>query len=274
MKKLFFLLCILCEQSIFYFIFIRIFPCYHQYLPLNTIIIAATQFPFFYTGGSQQFTVPYGVSGDLQVDISGASGGSTSSPGTPGYGARVQASLHLPAGTVLYIYVGGKPITSTNYLGGFNGGGSATSSQGAAGGGGASDIRMNGNLLSDRIVVAGGGGGTSSGCGTSYGGDSGEFGSAGSQSTCCSGAFGGGGASQTSGGAASTCGCSCSTFSIAGILGTGGNAADYGGGGGGGFYGGGGGGYASGGGGGSSYCSNSYCSSVTYSTRLELGMDR
>jgi hypothetical protein len=264
MKKILFLLCILSEQSVFYFIFNRIFPCYHQYLPLNTITIAATQFPFSYTGGSQQFTVPYGVVGGLQVVLLGASGDNAGSAGTPGFGAKVQAVLHVPAGTVLNIYVGGKPVTSTNYVGGFNGGGTAPSGQG--GGGGASDIRMNGILLSDRIVVAGGGGGNSWSC-SSKGGDSGEVGSSGAQSTCCGSAPGGGGASQSAGGSAPDCYCgSCNVVSMAGTLGTGGNAGNYGGGGGGGYYGGGGGGYGSGGGGGSSYCANIYCSDVTYYT--------
>jgi hypothetical protein len=274
MKKIFFLLCFLSEQSVFYFIFNRIFPYYNHCLHLNTITISATQFSFSYTGtGPQNFTVPYGVIGDLQVDLLGASGGSTGSPGTPGYGARVHASLNVPAGTVLHIYVGGKPVGSPSYLGGFNGGGTAAPTQSGSGGGGAADIRMNGILLSNRIVVAGGGGGSASACGSSKGGDSGDVGSPGSQSFCCSPASpGGGGASQTGGGSAATCNCvNCDTVASAGSVGSGGNAGYYGGGGGGGYFGGGGGGYGSGGGGGSSFCWSSYCTVVSYSTLSGIG---
>jgi hypothetical protein len=265
------LLLLLSEQPIFYIIFNRIFHYYNQdQFVRSAIAVSAAQYTFSFTGTVQQFTIPYGVVGDtVQVDLSGASGGTDISIAAPGYGARVQADLHLPVGTVLNIYVGGMP---SGYTGGWNGGGNAISGLGATGGGGASDIRINGVNLANRVAVAGGGGGYYSlaGCGTQKGGNAGgTSGASGSISTCptCGTYAGGGGASQSSGGGVGSCSpsCPCGNTPSSGTLGIGGNAANFGGGGGGGYYGGGGGGYVSAGGGGSSYCSTAYCTSIGYS---------
>jgi hypothetical protein len=272
MKKIFLLLWFLSEQPLFYFIFNRIFPFYNQCQRYSTITISAAQFTFTFTGSVQQFSIPYGVVDDrIHVDLYGASGGSDGVYGAPGYGARVLTDLQLLSGTVINIYVGGKP---SDTFGGWNGGGNAIPGYSASGGGGASDIRINGMGLFNRIVVAGGGGGYYLGgdCGLQKGGNGGGFaGLPGNPSTCpeCDDATfaSGGGANQTSGGGVGLCSdpvCSCGTAPTRGTLGIGGNAARWGGGGGGGYYGGGGGGYGNNGGGGSSYCSPTYCSSTVF----------
>lgn len=81
-----------------------------------------------------------------------------------GKGARVEATIPVTAGTILYIFVGGQG-QNNNFVptqnGGWNGGGSTGGSDpcGTGGGGGASDIRIGGLSLTNRIIVAGGGGG-------------------------------------------------------------------------------------------------------------------
>jgi hypothetical protein len=270
MKKIFFLLWFLSEQPVLYFIFNRIFPYSNRYQHYRTITVSAMQYTFSFNGNVQQLTIPYGVtSNTIHVDVSGASGGTDGYYGTPGYGARVESTLQASAGTVLHVFVGGMP---SGYQGGWNGGGDAVDGYSATGGGGASDIRIGGTNLVNRVVVAGGGGGYYAGtdCDHQKGGDGGApVGMAGSVSTCSEcivSVAGGDGGSLSSGGAYGGCSVLCTCiYSISyGGAGIGGNAGRWGGGGGGGYYGGGGGGYASGGGGGSSYCSNSYCSSTTY----------
>src|SRR4051794_16557020 len=98
---------------------------------------------FNYTGGTQTYTVT--STGTLTIDMSGAKGGALNG-GTVanqgGNGGRVQCTLSVTAGQVLYINVGGVGGTSTSLsvggAGGFNGGGNGGtySSSHAAGGGG------------------------------------------------------------------------------------------------------------------------------------------
>ncbi|MEK9727815.1 MAG: glycine-rich protein [Candidatus Margulisiibacteriota bacterium] len=235
---------------------------------------------FFYTGAEQTFVVPSGIT-SIIVDATGAAGGhgATDQNGRGGKGGRVQATLAVTAGEILYIYVGGRgkntsvnPGTNSladnlwtkeNYQGGFNGGGNGGSIQGG-GGGGATDIRRGGNALSNRILVAGsGGGGGGQRRYSQYGGNGGHgggiIGQTGQRGNSGQGGMGGPGGTQSSGGAAQT-------NSGAGSLGQGGYGANPGGqsaqrdggGGGAGYYGGAGGGYkhddgGGGGGGGSSY---------------------
>jgi hypothetical protein len=274
MKKIFLLLlCFLSDQPFLNFILHRFFPFLIESQGLNTIMVSAsTSQTFVYNGSPQSFTVPNLVGNIISVDLSGAAGcNASNSVGTPGYGARVEATLQVTAGTVLSIYVGGLPSGAT---GGWNGGGNGgmSSPNYGSGGGGASDIRIGGN----RVVVAGGGGGyyfTLPNCGPHKGGNGGQTGDSGTPSTCCTPAVGGGGgATQSSGGLGNCGGCSCSTNPTSGTAtGIGGNAAEYGGGGGGGYYGGGGGGLAAAGGGGSSYCGGGYCSSPTYTPGYQTG---
>jgi hypothetical protein len=124
---------------------------------------------FTYTGAQETFTVPSGVTSVI-VDVNGAAGGQGYvyyygyPNGNPGLGGKVQATLAVTPGQVLYLNVGGAGETAGQYnagAGGYNGGangGSYDNSYNGGGGGGASDIRTNAATLNDRLVVAGGGG--------------------------------------------------------------------------------------------------------------------
>tara|TARA_B100001250_G_scaffold309730_1_gene271666 strand:+ start:98 stop:3433 length:3336 start_codon:yes stop_codon:yes gene_type:complete len=115
---------------------------------------------FSYTGSSQTFTVPSGVS-EITIQAWGAQGcaGHFSGGGFPGgKGGYATGSFSVSAGDELYVFVGQQPTaTDDNRQGG--------------GGGGATDVRYeNGDGvwnhsagLYSRIIVAGGGSGTHGG---------------------------------------------------------------------------------------------------------------
>jgi hypothetical protein len=230
---------------------------------------------FNYTGSSQTFTVPVGIT-KITIETWGAQG----EGGNGGLGGYVKGDLTVVPGQTLTVYVGGKN--------GYNGGGLGHAAV-LRNGGGASDVRTGGTALANRVIVAGGGGGggqTDVGnhqgghggggsCGANYcgGGGAGGYGGAGSpgglsggsgNSSCHSGGAGGGGFNNGGFGSCNTC--YTSTCGQNGTLGVGGNGDTwengicfntYGGtsGGGGGYYGGGGssvGNCGSGGGGGGS----------------------
>ncbi|RYY90691.1 MAG: HYR domain-containing protein [Chitinophagaceae bacterium] len=111
---------------------------------------------FYYTGGAQTFTVPDDVT-SIQVDLRGAAAGGP----VRGTGGRVQATLNVTPGQVLYLYAGGQgnyvPY-SGGVVGGYNGGGRSKNAYSGSGGG-ATDIRIGGTALTDRVMVAGGGAG-------------------------------------------------------------------------------------------------------------------
>ena len=239
---------------------------------------------FAYTGSQQTFTVPACVT-SITVDAYGAQGGISAYSGTsvPGNGGRVQATLAVNPGDVLYLYVGGKggdqPISNA---GGFNGGGTggAKGNTGSypygGGGGGATDIRINSSNLVDRILVAGGGGAPGGdGCNgntVSGGNGGGLIGGAGGTSASCQSTVGSGqGGTQSAGGAA---GCYGATCGGAGSSGLGGNSYNNGGsvgaGGGGGYFGGGGSAYG-GGGGGSNFVDAVKGSAVTHTQGSRAG---
>lgn len=227
---------------------------------------------FNYTGASQTYTVPAGVT-SIAIDARGAEGGPTTD-GTNvagGKGGRVQTTMAVTPGEVLTIYVGGQGKTaySAADTSGYNGGGNGGKFFVAgAGGGGGSDVRQGGTALTSRKVVAGGGGGggvTGDGISSTLGGNSGGLsGLSGQNNAYCNG---GGGGTQTAGGSGrSSSSTGFDPVGYAGSLGQGGQGSAYdeqvyGGGGGGGYYGGAGGGsnyggtgaHACGGGGGSSY---------------------
>jgi PKD repeat protein len=214
---------------------------------------------FNFTGGTQTWTVPAGVT-SINVDVRGARGGqgynTQSGYSDGGNGGRVTATIPVTPGQQLVLYVGGAGAHGTNstgfFAGGWNGGGQGYYR--AGGGGGASDIRIGGTALSFRAVVAGGGGAGSYACNTlnhQKGGDGGGL-TAGeglycnSPNTCYTGTGGG----QSSGGLNANC-----YMGGAVGLGDGFSASSnwtYTAGGGGGYYGGGGG-RGGGAGGGSSY---------------------
>ncbi|MES2397537.1 MAG: glycine-rich protein [Bacteroidota bacterium] len=202
---------------------------------------------FNYTGAAQAWTVPACVT-SITIDVKGSQGGDNGGVSFGGRGGRVQGTIAVTTGEVLYIYVGGAGAGCAT--GGYNGGGNTTCMYGNLQnrGGGASDIRRTPYALGNRLVVAGGGGGT----GYNY------------NSTCDNGGNGGGltgisypvcaetaatGGTQSSGGAGGVW--TGYAAGSAGVFGTGGDAGSGtgGGGGGGGYYGGGGGGWGGGAGG-------------------------
>ncbi len=238
---------------------------------LNASIANAVTVTFSYTGSQETWTVPNGVT-SITVDAYGAGGGD-SSGNSGGNGARVQTTLTVTPGNVLYISVGetGRDAangvaSATAFSGGGKGGASNLGTQSGGGGGGRTEISTTVAPTGSIMVAAGGGGASSAG----NGGSGGQTGSDGV------GMHKGSGGSQSAGGAAGAG--NTGTGSSAGSAytgGTGGRTANYrnqygGGGGGDGYYGGGGGGagtsgsYSGGGGGGSSYVDSTLGSSTTF----------
>ncbi|MBV8489165.1 MAG: hypothetical protein JO199_01455 [Candidatus Eremiobacteraeota bacterium] len=249
----------------------------------NKIVIPLGYQPFAYTGGTQQFVVPAGIT-NLTIFAAGAQGGPSSVlNATQAEGGTVTGTFPVTPGTMLAVNVGGSGTAATYGNGpggaGYNGGGKGGvgDSCGAGGGGGASEVDIPAAAARPRsgkpvpLAIAGGGGGSSCGVGGGNGGAGGSNsvgGTAGNATAGGSGQGGGGGGGGTpSGGGSAGQGCDGATNGIAGALQQGGSGASGtpgsagGGGGGGGYYGGGGGGssqdscapFAGGGGGGSSY---------------------
>ena len=106
-----------------------------------------------YTGSRQVFTVP--VDGTYHVELYGAQSGGYNHAGLGGY---ICGDVHLSAGDMLYVYVGG--AGRNNGAGGWNGGGTNYCNTSVKyGGGGATDIRLgNNDSMNGRIAVAGGAG--------------------------------------------------------------------------------------------------------------------
>lgn len=131
---------------------------------------------YSYSGGYQEFTVPY--TGTYKFECWGARGGKSringSLGGTPGKGGYAKGEILLKKGEKYYVYIGqqgtdavvGKDSAAT-----WNGGGLGTwdhsDNETSGAGGGATDIRLvggnwnNSESLASRIMVAGGGGGAS-----------------------------------------------------------------------------------------------------------------
>lgn len=149
---------------------------------------------FCYTGASQTWTVPSGVT-SATVTLYGAQGAGTS-PAVGGFGAEVTATLtNLTAGSALQVNVGQAGGVDTAAA--FGGGGT-----GDYGGGGATDIRDGSYGLGDRLLVAGGGGGAGVlGSGTVGAGGNADSGGSdgGSLDTGLVGGGGGGGAGSQTG---------------------------------------------------------------------------
>lgn len=138
---------------------------------------------FDYTGAVQSITLPKGI---YKLECWGAQGGNgcTDNSYTGGKGGYSIGTISLNTKITLYIYVGGRGVSSEASgsgairAGGFNGGGSgrdwSSTNHGGSGGAGATDIRINQDSFYARIIVAGGGGGASDdGNGGSGGGVSG-----------------------------------------------------------------------------------------------------
>lgn len=254
---------------------------------------------FDYTGSSQSWVVPSGVS-TLMSDVQGAQGGSN-----PGSGGRIKGNISVTAGNTIYMMVGGQGGAQTSYgcqgsypplvSGGWNGGGTGGGAQDSytcgagqsvylrgAGGGGGTDIRTSVASLATRLIVSGGGGGGSYGGGLG-GGQNGTDGvvfdpalvwtqnaRGRGATTLAGGAFGDGVADGTSG--------TSGQGGNGGYLTVFGDNPGYAGGGGGGYFGGGGGGvnsnYASAGsgGGGSGFISGGVFESVSQGYRSGNGI--
>ena len=202
---------------------------------------------FQYTGGSQPWTVPAGVT-VATFDLYGAQGAGAADAATfaCGLGGRATAPISIIPGAWIQVNVGGAGGHGTPGTGGFNGGGHAGDpSYNSWGGGGATDVRISGTALANRVLVAGGGGGAGpQGCDDQPATGGGGGGMSGSPGFGCPdvGFFPGGGGTQTDGGSAGGA-------AQPGSFGVGGAGAELGPGGGGGWYGGGGGIGASAGGG-------------------------
>jgi hypothetical protein len=239
----------------------------------STSSASSATISFSYTGASQTFTIPSGVT-TIRAEGIGAAGGRGRSTviAAGGLGGRLISDLTVTPGEKISVFVGGKGGNakstlggaSGTSLGGFNGGGWGRDDGG--GGGGGTDIRRGGIALNDRIFVVGGGGGggeqegsnsaEKGGNGGNGGGGTAGNGIPGAGSSSSSGGKGG---TQSAGGFGGLAGSN-------GDLGVGGNSTNTirrGGGGGGGYYGGGSGGNngsgqrraGGGGGGGSSFSS-------------------
>ena len=119
---------------------------------VNSTCIGTISDTFFFTGASQTYVVPAGVT-SVTIETWGAQGGANW-VNNINYGGYTKADFAVTPGETLTVMVGGQPTTIT---GGFNGGGNG---EGAGkGGGGATDVRQGGSTLNQRIIVAGGAGG-------------------------------------------------------------------------------------------------------------------
>ncbi len=214
---------------------------------------------FNYTGSNQQWVVPSGVT-QVFIDVFGAQGGTSTSPGDGGLGGKMRAVLNVTPGETLLLMVGGKPTSRLAVYGnGGNGGTAGTTSNQSMAGGGMSGVFRTSITMANAIMIAGGGGG---GAKSRAGGAGGGLTGAVSNDDNFRGGKGG---TQSAGGAAGTTSPDSNDIApTAGTLGAGGVGGtissgtwNSGGGGGAGYYGGGGGAgggnYFSGGGGGSSW---------------------
>jgi hypothetical protein len=231
-----------------------------------------------YTGNSQEYVVPPGVS-SITVKMWGAGGGSgdNRNGGNGGGGAYITGILNVIPGETYKIRVGQGGLVgtvdatgNTNMSSAYGGGGKGRSeNRGGGGGGGRSWIRLSNDLTEIASAAGGGGGGGSGNCGgflqpacnygvTFCGGGGGalsNIGLRGGDRDGCGIGSGGCGGSSSSGGA---CTNANNGSQYSGSNGEGnGNQTYGGGGGGGGYYGGEGGNSGTnnsgGGGGGSSY---------------------
>ena len=202
---------------------------------------------FSYTGATQTFTVPLGVT-SIQLSMTGGGGGGGGGlsgyvAGPGGAGGLVSGSYTVTQGTTYTLYVAGGGLgvvqnSSATLAGGFGGGGSANevaNNNMGGSGGGASYI-----LLGSTLIAAVGGGGGGGG----YGGWGGAIG--GGLTAAPANGWGGAGASQSSGGVNTNNSLNNGSYLQGGT-------GSYAGGGGGGYYGGAGSAGSGGGGGGSSY---------------------
>lgn len=112
---------------------------------------------FTYTGNTQNFTVPAGVT-SVEIKAWGAGGGG--SAGSGGSGGFVKATLNVTGGSNLNIAVGGAGTYNTGlHNGGYSGGGNAGRQAGSGGGYSAVFTSTTLSATNVRVLAAGGGGG-------------------------------------------------------------------------------------------------------------------
>lgn len=224
---------------------------YSSPVVVNSCTASVVSQTFNFTGSTQTFVVPSGVS-SLTIETWGAQGGANWVSNT-NFGGYNKGTFTVTPSQTLQVNVGGQPTTT---LGGFNGGGSGDGA--GKGGGGATDIRVSPYSLNDRIIVSGGGGGAGfwSSLHVVGGVGGGANGGDGYRAPDYISNPGGLGATTTTPGLHGTCG-SLSVTLMAGSFGLGGNSGSTCGcesyGGGGGWFGGAASGNCRGGGGGSGY---------------------
>jgi hypothetical protein len=190
---------------------------------------------FNYTGSTQTFTIPAGVT-SIQIESWGAQGNSNAQGIVGGLGGYATGTLAVTPGDILYLEVGGGGTISTT--GGYNGGGASgavgTPDAFGGGGGGCSDVRLNVNSLATRVIVAAGGGGAGGnrvaglGRGTGGGGGGGYYGGGGGAAWPFGSVILPTGGSQLSGGIGGTSDYSSAPNNngLPGILGIGGKGGD------------------------------------------------
>jgi uncharacterized repeat protein (TIGR01451 family) len=231
--------------------------------PSCTTTAGVTTCTFAYSGASQQWTVPAGIT-RATFNVLGAEGGRGALTGFGGTGGAATATFAVQAGQVFEVVVGGKGgddplLHGGDGAGGFNGGATSAGPTISGGGGGGSDIRAGACAsttscgFDSRIIAAGGGGGggggsnANGGAGGGLAGNDGDGDSGGKAGTAGAGGEGGDPAAGD------------------GDFGSGGAGSGGSAGGGGGWYGGGGGAgdglSSSGGGGGSGFVDPSAISS-------------
>jgi LPXTG-motif cell wall-anchored protein len=150
--------------------------------PVTTQVEGTTVVTFPYTGDVQDWVVPAGVT-VIAIDIAGAQGGSSNSPG--GLGAELVGTVAVTPGQTLHVLVGGR-------------GGDGEQYQSGAGGGGGSFV-YTAATAAGLIAAAGGGGGSASNGGAGNA-STGPDGADGEVSGGLGGAAGSGGAGSDAGG--------------------------------------------------------------------------
>ena len=115
---------------------------------------------FSYTGFLQPFIVPNRVT-SIQVNATGAKGGTGARGQVGGAGANITTTLNVTPGQVLYIVVGGFPGQSATAKYGYGGNGGSGTNYGGAGGGLSGVFTSSSPAVANALIVAGGGGGGS-----------------------------------------------------------------------------------------------------------------
>ena len=137
--------------------------------------VVPNTYNFTYKGVIQIFVVPNRVT-SIQVNATGARGGTGARGQVGGAGANITTTLNVTPGQTLYIVVGGFPGQSATAKYGFGGNGGSGGNYGGAGGGLSGVFTSLTPANANALVVAGGGGGGSGiSTGTNYtGGNAGN----------------------------------------------------------------------------------------------------